>query len=87
MLTLDKLAPDIPATLIGIDSPSMPGGGVAAGEVDVARRLAELGFVEGERVRVIRRSFPFGDPIAVRVGTLTIALRKFEAAMVTVRPD
>jgi ferrous iron transport protein A len=48
------------------------------------RRLMELGFVPGERVRVVRRGFPSGDPIAVRIGTSTFALRRTEAAAIKI---
>ncbi len=48
------------------------------------RRLMELGFVPGERVRVVRRGFPSGDPIAVRIGTSTFALRRTEASAIKI---
>jgi ferrous iron transport protein A len=51
---------------------------------DGVRRLMELGFVPGERVRVVRRGFPSGDPIAVRIGTSTFALRRTEAAAIKI---
>ena len=47
-------------------------------------RLLELGFVEGEQVRVVAESYPSGDPIAIRVGGTTFALRRQEAAMINV---
>jgi ferrous iron transport protein A len=37
-------------------------------------------------VRVVARSFPRNDPIAVRVGHTTFALRSREAALIRVRP-
>ena len=49
---------------------------------NIRLRLLELGFVSGERVRVIAEGFPGRDPIAVRLGTATFALRRHEAAMV-----
>jgi ferrous iron transport protein A len=54
---------------------------------ELARRLAEIGFLPGERVRIVARNAFSGEPIAVRVGTGTFALRKFEAACVTIEPD
>ncbi|MFZ3124018.1 MAG: FeoA family protein [Acidovorax sp.] len=51
---------------------------------DVLLRLLEIGFVPGERVRVVARAFPAGDPLAVRVGRTTFALRRREAALVRV---
>jgi ferrous iron transport protein A len=51
----------------------------------VAARLAELGFLAGERVRIVARA-ALGGPLAVRVGTGTFALRREEAACVRVWP-
>jgi ferrous iron transport protein A len=50
---------------------------------DTIERLAELGFVPGERVRLLARAL-FGDPIAVRVSSGTFALRLAEAACIRV---
>ena len=47
-------------------------------------RLMEIGFLPGERVRVIARAQPGGEPIAVRLGNATFALRRFEADLVHV---
>ncbi len=55
-------------------------------EREVLLRLMELGFLPGESVRVLARGFPAGDPLAVRVGQATFALRRPEAALVRVRP-
>lgn len=49
---------------------------------DWALRLAEIGFVPGEPVMVTARGRPGGDPLAVRVGGSTFALRRAEAACV-----
>ena len=49
--------------------------------------LADLGFMPGERVMVTARGLPGGDPLAVRIGTSTFALRRAEAACVQVIPD
>lgn len=54
--------------------------------VDWPQRLEELGFLPGERVMVIARGKPGNDPLAVRVGHSTFALRRAEAACVQVRP-
>ena len=50
---------------------------------DLCLRLAEIGFLEGERVEVIAQA-AFGGPLAVRVGTATFALRRVEALAVRV---
>lgn len=47
-----------------------------------AQRLEEIGFIPGERVVVMARSAPGGDPMVVRVGLSTFALRRPEAACV-----
>src|SRR5436305_1049399 len=51
---------------------------------DLALRLLEIGFMAGERVRVIAHGHPGREPIAVRVGGTTFALRRFEAEQVIV---
>ena len=48
--------------------------------------LAEIGFLPGESVRVIARGAPGGDPLVVRIGDSTFALRKAEAACIRVLP-
>lgn len=55
-----------------------------AGAPDWAGRLAEIGFLSGEQVQVLSRGVPGGEPLAVRVGTSTFALRRAEAACVRV---
>jgi len=47
-------------------------------------RLEELGFLPGESLRVVAVSFPGGDPVAVRLGNTTFALRRHEAEMICV---
>ncbi|MEJ8835382.1 FeoA family protein [Ramlibacter sp. AN1133] len=47
-----------------------------------ARQLEEIGFLPGEQVMVMTRGFPGGDPLVVRVGQSTFALRGAEAACV-----
>lgn len=77
------------STLITLDAmPAGQGGTVIhLGPSDVSRRLMELGFVPGERIRMLRRGMPGGDPLAVRVGESTFALRRFEAALISIKPD
>jgi ferrous iron transport protein A len=47
-----------------------------------ARQLEEIGFFPGEQVMVMTRGFPGGDPLVVRIGQSTFALRGAEAACV-----
>ena len=57
----------------------------------MALRLIEIGFVQGERLRVVAFGQPGDDPIGVRVGgrggVSTFALRRQEAACVWVYAD
>lgn len=62
-----------------------PADGAAPNEL--GRRLAELGFLPGEAVRVVARGLLAREPIAVRIGTGTFALRLFEAACIRVCPE
>ena len=58
---------------------------VDAEEREVLLRLLEIGFLPGELVRVMASGFPGGDPLAVRVGHTTFALRSREAALIRVQ--
>ena len=49
-----------------------------------SRWLEEIGFVVGEQVTLMARALPGGDPLVVRVGQSTFALRRAEAACVAV---
>ncbi len=67
---IDHLAPDV------------EGSALSAAELE--RRLLELGFVEGARVEILHEGIVGGDPIAVRVENVTIAVRRREAMAVIV---
>ncbi len=54
---------------------------------ELGRRLAELGFLPGEAVRIVAKGLMARAPIAVRIGTGTFALRLFEAACIRVCPE
>ncbi len=47
------------------------------------RRLLEMGFVAGERIR-LERVAPMGDPLALRVKGYQLALRKADAEQIWV---
>ena len=49
-----------------------------------ARWLEEIGFIVGEQVMLMARGLPGGDPLVVRIGQSTFALRRAEAACVQV---
>jgi len=80
-LRLADLATGAAARVVSVS----PGEGAAP--LEMGRRLAELGFLPGETVRIVARGLLAREPIAVRVGTGTFALRLFEAACVRVCPE
>ncbi|MBD9534459.1 ferrous iron transport protein A [Stenotrophomonas sp. ATCM1_4] len=53
----------------------------------IARRLRELGFVNGEEVRLVARGPVGGEPLLFQVGFTRFALRRSEAARVRVRTE
>jgi ferrous iron transport protein A len=79
-ISLADLPPGMAARVITVaPDPEAP--------AEIGRRLAELGFLPGEAVRIVARGFLKKAPIAVRVGTSTFALRLFEAACIRVTPE
>nr|WP_225737282.1 FeoA family protein [Dyella acidiphila] len=53
----------------------------------IAQRLRDLGFVEGERVRLVARGPIGADPLLVQIGYTRFALRRSEAARVSVQQE
>ncbi len=53
--------------------------------LELERRLLELGFVEGARVELLHEGLFGRDPIAMKVDDMRVALRRHEAASLTVR--
>lgn len=51
-----------------------------------ARRLHEMGFDEGVDIELLHRAPLGGDPLALRVGNMTVALRQALAALVEIAP-
>jgi ferrous iron transport protein A len=80
-MRLAELATGATASVVSVSPPD------TEGSVDLGRRLAELGFLPGERLRIVARGFLGREPIAVRIGTGTFALRMFEAACIRVCPE
>lgn len=78
-IRLTALPRGIPAV---VACPSPHAGSV---EPTVVERLAEIGVLEGQIVKVLAVA-PFGGPLAVRIGSGTFALRRDEAAHVWVHP-
>ncbi|HEY6773029.1 MAG TPA: FeoA family protein [Oxalicibacterium sp.] len=52
----------------------------------IAKRLRELGFVEGEPVSIVARGPVGADPLLVQIGFTRFALRRSEAQRVHVHP-
>lgn len=77
-ISLCELARNVTATVVSIGSPKLEQ------ERDLVLRLIELGFVPGERLRVIAHGQPGNEPIAVRLGGTTFALRRDEADCIRV---
>lgn len=48
----------------------------AGGDGNAAQRLCEMGFDDGVEIQLLHRGPVGGDPLAVRVGNMTVALRK-----------
>lgn len=57
--------------------------GVTAGD-ELSRRLLEIGFFPGAQVEVLASMWPGADPLAVRVGGSTFALRRREAELIQI---
>lgn len=55
--------------------------------LELERRLLELGFVEGARVELLHEGLFGRDPIAMKVDDMRVALRRHEAASLTVRVE
>lgn len=51
----------------------------------LARRLLEIGFYPGAAVEMLAVMWPADDPVAVRVGGATFALRRQEADRVKIK--
>jgi len=60
--------------------------GCPDGGHDLERRLLEIGFVEGAHVEILHEGLIGRDPIAVRVDDMRVALRRREAAHISIAP-
>jgi len=74
--TLDQLPLDKPATIISIDDSH-----------NIAERLRELGFSEGQKITALHSGALGHDPIAVKLDQQRLALRCSEAALIEVQRD
>jgi ferrous iron transport protein A len=83
-MSLAELRRGDSAEVAGVDAHAALG----TGEVEAAQllgRLRDLGFVPGARCEVLARMWLGGDPLVVRIGGSTFALRHVEASAVRVR--
>ncbi len=76
---VDQLDRHQAATILGLHPPLGH-----APNSNVTSRLAELGFLPGESVSVLRRGPGGREPLAVQVGDTVFALRALEAACIEV---
>ena len=77
-ISLDQLAVGSRASIASIDWDSL--------EESEARRLRHFGFDEGVTVEPLHLG-PFGrDPLAIRIGRMTVAIRRSHARAVRVNP-
>jgi ferrous iron transport protein A len=53
-------------------------------QLPLTRRLMQLGFNAGIDIEILHEGYPKRDPLSVRVGNHTIALRRTEAHLVNV---
>ena len=78
VMGLDTLGRNVAARVVELQA------GHGEEEQELLLRLMEIGFLPGERVRIVATGFPGPDPLAVRVGQATFALRRHEAARILV---
>ena len=69
-----KLKDTTPGMVVRIDS---------VGESDLKQRLMTMGLIPGTRVEILN-SAPLGDPIALRLRSYNLAMRRDDAAQIEV---
>nr|WP_307688017.1 FeoA family protein [Variovorax ginsengisoli] len=79
-MRLDELRTHEWATVLDLQRPE------AQEDRELVLRLTEIGFVPGEAVCIVASGVPGREPLAVRLGHTTFALRRYEAAFVHVTP-
>ena len=77
-ISLCDLERNVPARITRIATPD------SVEEQHLVLRLIEIGFLPGETVRVVAHGHPGREPIAVRLGHTTFALRRHEAGFIHV---
>jgi ferrous iron transport protein A len=76
VLRLDQLPVRRPARITAIDWDRLP--------VAQARRMRELGFDEGVGIETLHHGPIRRDPIALRIGRMTVAIRRAQAEAIEV---
>ena len=71
-MTLDK---GVPGMVLKVDS---------IGDSDLKERLMTMGLTPGIKVKVLR-SAPLGDPMAIGLRSYNLAIRRKDAAHITVK--
>ena len=78
-MTLDSFEHEKSARIVAVEWSSLA--------EDEAKRLRALGVDEGAEVAVVHRGiFGTRDPLAIRIGRMTIALRRAHALAIEVEP-
>ena len=78
-MRLSELPYNVAATVSAVED---------AGPADpIARRLRDLGFVDGEPIRIVAHGPVQRDPLLVQIRYTRFALRRAEAARVHVTPE
>lgn len=81
MRYLSDLAKGENATILGFEASRCNDMDFA---LDLEERLLEIGFEEGAEIKILHEGPISRDPMAVRVGQMTIALRRMEAHAVRI---
>ena len=82
MTTLDQAQENVTFRILTIkDDTNLPD------SLEKSRQLHELGFIKGEQVVLLRRTQPGSDPLVVRIGSSTFALRKAEASCIEIENE
>jgi ferrous iron transport protein A len=83
LITLDALAVGQSGTVVHIT----PHGRTDGGRRRPGAPADGAGLRAGRKIRMLKRGMPGGEPLAIKVGNATFALRRFEAALVSIQPE
>ncbi len=76
--SIASMRPGDVATIVSVDHDGC--------DPQVARQLHEMGFDDGVEIELLHRAPLGGDPLALRVGNMVVALRQRLAALIVVDP-